>query len=776
MSTLGSEELDEQLRYWGERLAGVPVLDLPTDRLRPAVRAGRGGVQRFEIGADPADRLKALGKEDDAALFITLLAAYAALLGRFADRRDFAIGTLAPRRGPELDGPAGSLVNTLVVRCDLEGEPSFRELLGRVRDEALEASRNQDVPFEHVVEHLRLDADESRTPVFQAVFQLNQTDEDIAPEDRDGEALDSRGGARTDLTLVLDERRDRSLAGLLEYDADLFDAVTARRLASHLGRLLEAIVADPDLPLGALEILPGPERERILSGFNQTVTPYPDLCLNEWIERQADKTPEAVAIRAGEVTLSYDELDRRANRIAHHLRREGAGPEVPVGACVGHGVNLLPALLGILKAGSHYVPLDAFAPAERTRLILEDAGVELILAEEEPAEALLDTEANVIDVTAALAEGPDQRPEQLADPENLVYVIYTSGSTGRPKGVMISHRALNNYLLWAVDGYGLDGERGAPMVGSISFDLSIPNLFMPLFGGKDVTFLPEDRLLDALADILLEEGADFSLLKLTPSHLDLLRAVLPPQSRLSSVRTYVVGADEVKADTVAAWRRLAPGARIIDEYGPTETVVGCSIYEVAPNDSLDRPVPIGKPIANIDMFVLDERLQPVPVGVRGELYVGGAGVARGYNQRPRVTADRFIPHPYAAAPGSRLYRTGDLARYRENGELEFLGRIDNQVKIRSYRVEPGEVEACLLTHPEVRETAVVAVTGRGLTRLRACVVGEDAGAPPSVSSLRSYLRSILPSYMVPEEFAFLEALPLDAARKLDRASLVAMKI
>ncbi|HEX5406635.1 MAG TPA: amino acid adenylation domain-containing protein [Pseudonocardiaceae bacterium] len=545
-----------------------------------------------------------------------------------------------------------------------------------------------------------------------------------------------------------------------------------RLLAGMYRRVLELMVADPTGDAGA-SVLPSDEWDRVVRQSNRTDTEWPEALTHELFEAQVRKAPDAVAVVAADgLSLTYQELNERANQVAWHLRGLGVAPEQFVGICVEHSPEMLAGLLGILKSGAAYLPLDATHPADRLAFMMADTGVDIVVATERTRGAVPAGDRRVVSLDgdrAAIDAEPVTDPQPCTTPDNLVYTMYTSGSTGRPKGVLISHRGLNNYLLWAVDGYGLRGAHGAPMLGSIAFDLSVPNFFLPLIGGRDVTLLPPDPGLTALGDLLRSPG-DFSLLKITPGHLDVLRATVTEQERIDSVRTFVVGADEVKPETMAAWQQRAPRARLINEYGPTETVVGCSTYTVGPDFDPSVPVPIGKPIANIRMYVLDRDLKPLPTGVAGELFIGGVGVARGYLNRAALTAERFLPDPFTDVAGGRLYRTGDLARLLPDGNLEFLGRIDNQVKIRGYRVELGEIEARLLLHPGVSEAVVAARPDRsGGKRLVAYVV--PVGSPPQPAELRRFLAEALPDYMVPAVFAVLDALPLSTGGKVDRARL-----
>jgi len=546
----------------------------------------------------------------------------------------------------------------------------------------------------------------------------------------------------------------------------------AELLASLYRRVLELMASDPQGITSAC-CLPEAEVDRVVRDGNATRVEWPRATVHGLFEAQVDKAPrETAIITADQARVTFSELNVRANHVAHELRALGARPTASVGVSLAHGVELFASILGILKAGCAYVPLDASHPMDRLQWIVEDTGVSIVVTSSDLVEQLplAGRETVLVDRDAArLIELPSHNPSIVTDPDDLVYLMFTSGSTGRPKGVMNTHAGLVNYLLWGVAGYGLGGCEGAPMLGSVAFDLSIPNFMLPLIAGKSVTVLPGQETLAGLRDALLS-NVDYSLLKITPGHLDVLRAMLGPDTVLRSVRTYVVGADEVKAETVVAWRKLAPHARIIDEYGPTETIVGCSVYVVPPGHPANRPVPIGWPIANMQMYVLDADLNPVPRGAVGELYIGGVGVARGYMNRPGLTASKFLPDPFSSSAGARFYRTGDLARRLADGNFEFLGRADNQVKIRGYRVELGEVEAQLNTHPDVAAVCVAATTdGRGGKRLTGYIV--CPGEAPSSKDLRQFLVRSLPEYMIPSGFVVLPELPLSSGGKVDRQRL-----
>src|SRR6185369_2813058 len=498
-----------------------------------------------------------------------------------------------------------------------------------------------------------------------------------------------------------------------------------------------------------------------------------DLCVHELFAQQAQLTPHETALSDGERRMSYAELDAQSNRLAHHLRNFGVGPEVRVGVCLRRSLDMVTAVLGVLKAGGAYVPLDPSYPTERLSFMLEDAAAPVLLTEESLVDELpshwghvlcLDSEAEAIAAYGA------EELDSGASAENLAYVIYTSGSTGKPKGVMVTHGGLTNYLNWAVRAYDVDGGAGAPVHSPLGFDLTVTSLFAPLIGGRGVMLLPEDEGVDALAEALVAER-EFSLVKLTPSHLDALHSRLDGRRLARAAKTLVLGGEALAGEAIEWWRTNAPETRFVNEYGPTETVVGCCVYEVPAGEAPAGAVPIGRPIANTRLYVLDRRLQPVPAGVAGELYIAGDGVSRGYLNRPDLTAETFLPNPFGDTPGARMYKSGDAARFRDEGTLDFLGRLDDQVKLRGYRVELGEVEAVLRRHRSVREAAASLHKGAsGDVALVGYVVGEDGDAPDA-TTLREFLKDKLPEYMIPSAFVALDALPLTANGKVNRNAL-----
>ena len=567
------------------------------------------------------------------------------------------------------------------------------------------------------------------------------------------------------------------MQGRLEYATDLFEAQTMERLAEHWQTLLANLVAHPAEPVASLPLLTAAGREQVLREWNTTDTPYPDdLCLHHLFERQVEQRPDALAVLFEQEHLSYAQLNRRANRLAHYLRALGVGPETRVGIYMEPSVETLVALFAILKAGGTYVPVDLAYPQERVAFLLQDAGITILVTQQRQSEKLagmgLNLQIVALDSTsAAFHTQSAANPDWRISPDNLAYILYTSGSTGLPKGVMVSHQGLVNYLSWCSQRYAVAENFGAPVHSSLNFDLTVTSIFSPLIAGKAVVLLPSERGVEALSNAFRDQQ-NFSLVKITPAHLALLSQQPDLSSYAASSKLFVIGGEQLLAEKLTFWQKFAPEASFINEYGPTETVVGCCIYEVSPGQQLSGAVPIGRPIANTQIYVLDAFLQPLPPGLPGEIYIGGAGLARGYLKRPELTAERFVPNPFALQAGARLYKTGDLARYRPDGILEYLGRNDDQVKIRSFRVELGEVEAALTRHPDVRAcTIVVREDSPEVKRLIAYVVPRQAAMAFQQKQLRDYMRSQLPEYMIPALFVELEQLPLTVNGKVDQRAL-----
>ena len=764
------------LAYWKGQLAGAPdLLELPTDRPRPPVPSFRGARVPVQAGAEVLEGLRALARDEGATLHMVVLAAFQVLLGRHAATDDVLVGSpVAGRTRKETEGLIGLFVNTLVLRTDLSGDPSFRELVGRVREVALAAYQHQDAPFERIVAEVQPRRSLSHSALYQVVFRLDEiggagtVDAGAGVGGLRAKAVTAEQASTPfDLTFSANVLPDR-LAGSLEYGTDLFDEATARRMALHLERVLEQAAAEPDARLSALDLMDAAERRRVLEAYNATAAEYPaGACIHDLVQAQAARTPGAVAVVAGGETLTYAELDARANRLAHHLAALGAGPEQRVGICLERSAGMVVAMHAVLRAGAAYLPLDPAYPAERLAYMLADSGARLLVTQEAlrgllPAGGVrtvsLDGDAD------GIAARPADAPRTAVVPANAAYVIYTSGSTGTPKGVVVTHANVGGFFT------GMDGRVGGPVPGTwlavtrISFDIHVLELLWTLSRGFRVVVQPEaDRVPEgeSVAAQLRRHGVTH--LQCTPSLATMLIAE-GGVGTLAGLDRLLLGGEALPAELAAQVRAVLPDG-LVNLYGPTETTVWSATHAV----DAEGPVPIGRPIANTRVYVLNAGLRPQPAGVPGELFIGGAGVARGYPGRPGLTAERFVPDPFGAAAGARLYRTGDRARWRADGALEYLGRLDEQLKVRGHRIEPGEIEAVLRRHPAVRDCVVVArEDAPGDTRLAAYLVGgADAG------ELRELLRGALPEYMVPGAFVALDALPLTPNGKLDRRALPA---
>ncbi|HVR95722.1 MAG TPA: non-ribosomal peptide synthase/polyketide synthase, partial [Thermoanaerobaculia bacterium] len=759
-SWLEGEVLEAQLEYWRRQLGhlnGAPqVLELPLDRPRPAVQTFRGAARDISLPLDLSAAVHGLCRREGATPFMVLLAAWAVLLGRHAGQHDVLVGTpVAGRNRREIEDLIGFFVNTLVLRADLSEGLGFGGLLRQVRRTALDGYAHQDVPFERLVEELAPERDMSRSPLFQVMLVLqNAPGESLSVPGLTLTPLALEGGAaKFDLTLALQERGDRTFAGTLEHNADLFDGSTAARLCARFTALLAAAAADPDLPVSELPLLLPEERHQSLLEWNDTARPYvAGVTLHELIARQAESAPDAVAACFEDEALSYGELERRANRLAHRLVGLGVEPDGRVGVRMERSLEMIVALLGILKAGAAYVPLDPSYPQERLALLAASSGARVVLT----AESWQETGERTDAVPARVLEG------------NLAYVIYTSGSTGTPKGVMVPHRGIVNRLLWMQEAYGLiPGDRVLQKT-PFSFDVSVWEFFWPLLVGSRLVFARPEGHKDPfyLADVIARE--EITTLHFVPS---MLQAFLeaPGVSELRSVRQVMASGEALPPELVRRFYSRIPGTALHNLYGPTEASVDVSFWACEPDPAV---VPIGRPIANLRLHVVDRGLRLQPAGVPGELLLGGVGLARGYLGRPDLTAASFVPDPFGSEAGGRLYRTGDLARVLPDGEVEYLGRIDFQVKIRGFRIELGEIEAALASHPGVRECVVlVREDVPGSRRLAAYLVGEDL---PDADGLRAFLSRRLPDYMVPSVFVPLDALPLSPNGKVDRKALSAL--
>ncbi|MEV6521218.1 amino acid adenylation domain-containing protein [Longispora sp. NPDC051575] len=730
---------DLHLGYWRGQLAGAPdVHTVPTDRPRPAQLGYAGDEVRFHLPAGMLDDVTAIGRTLSATPFMVFLAAYAATLSRLSGQGDLVVGvTTAGRELPELEPLVGMFINQLAIRVDTAADPSFAGLVGRVRTAVLDAMEHGALPFQTVVEALVPGRDPSTQPLYQLGFNFiphtgiepvayNTTKDDLA------------------FDVTADECR-------LLYRTDLFDRSTAESVVARYLRLLAGALADPDTAVSELPLLSAEEHEAVLHGWNATAADVPERTLPDLFAEQVARTPDATALRHGSETLTYSELSGRVAGVARRLRGLGVGPESVVGVHAEPSVDLVVGLLGALEAGAAYVPLDPDLPDDRLAYMVADTGAKVVLTCGKLASEVAQLRLDDPDEWA----GAPETAGSVAGPGNLAYVLYTSGSTGRPKGVMVEHRSVTAYLAWSRHTY--PGLAGRALVHSpVAFDLTVTGLFGPLTAGGTVE----------LASLAEPPAEAPTFLKATPSHLALL-ATLPDES--SPTGDLVLGGEALSADAVDAWRARHPGAAVINEYGPTEATVGCVAARIAPGEPLPAgPVSVGRPIWNTRIHILDGNLRLVPPGVPGELYVAGVPVTRGYLGRPGLTADRFLPCPYGP-PGQRMYRTGDLARWRSDGTVDYLGRADEQLKLRGYRIEPAEIEAVLRDRPGVREAAVVAREDTpGDPRLVGYLVGDTDPA-----TLPAALGAVLPDYMVPSAFVVLDALPLTPNGKLDRRALPA---
>ncbi|HEX3554514.1 MAG TPA: non-ribosomal peptide synthase/polyketide synthase, partial [Thermoanaerobaculia bacterium] len=777
---LRGEALEAELAYWRERLGGgVPPLHLPADRPRPVLLSSRGRCRAFALPAQLRCAVHSAARAAGATPFMILLAGFAALLHRYTQQTDLVVGSpVANRNRAEIEGLIGFFVNTLALRADLSGEPGFHSVVARLRATALEAYEHQDVPFEKVVEAVAGERRLDRTPLFSVAFILQNAP---LPKLELGATRwcpveVHNGTAKFDLTLALSDAGE-GMEGALEYAADLFDAATIERLAGHLLTLLAGAVAAPATPLGTLPLLTAGEVEQIAVWNATGRAAAPSECIHHLFEAQVARTPQAEALVCGEQRLSYAELDRRANRLAQTLQAQGVGPEERVGVLLERSPELVVALLAILKAGGAYVPLDSAYPAERLRFMVADAGVRVLVAGERELGRLpgLAGRAGPAIVRPhaggeALGAGSSTGPASGSGPHHLAYVIYTSGSTGRPKGVAVEHRSAAMLLHWAREVFSDSELSGVLAATSICFDLSVFELFAPLAWGGRVVLVS-----DALELPALSAAAGVTLVNTVPS---VMAELLRLQGLPASVRTINLAGEPLPRPLATSLYGLGTVERVLNLYGPSEDTTYSTFAVVARDDT--RPPAIGRPIAGTRAYLLDPRLEPVPAGVPGELFLGGAGLARGYLGRPELTAARFVPDPFAGEPGARLYGTGDFVRRRADGELEFLGRLDHQVKVRGFRIELGEVEAALAAYPRVREAVAMvspaapgAPGAAGDRRLVAYLVPAEPGAAIAPQELREFLAARLPAPMLPSAFIALAALPRMPNGKVDRGALPA---
>lgn len=757
-----AENRAKHLEYWRNRLsADVPLLQLPIDHQRSSDESRSYAVERFEFPDKLAQGLKRLAEKSNASSYVTLLAGTALLMQRYSGQEEMILGS------SQLDGDSGEKL--VALRLDVSRNPAFPELQARVRAVFSEAVAHSAVTLSEVLRDVRPGHEGGSDPLFNvAVKHATQAPRDVFP------AEVSSSNFPVDLEVSFGDLNGK-LWGAITYAAELFERATIAAMAQHLQNLLWSACEDPAKPIAELPILSVEERKKILHDWNDTRADFPNCCAHELFERQAAKTPDLTAVTYEGKSLSYRELNERANQLAHYLRKRGVAPETLVGICLNRTPELVIGLLGIWKSGGAYVPLDPAYPQERLNYMMQDSAAKFLLTTGElkllfPSSAdkaiLLDADWDRI------SKESSANPESAAAPSNLAYVMYTSGSTGEPKGAMILHSGLVNYLTWAIGAYRVEEGRSVPVHSSISFDLTVTSMYPALLAGGQVELLREDVGAQNLI-VALKKADHRSLVKITPAHLELLSQQLGSQEAAHVTKTFVIGGEALLAENLILWREFAPATRLINEYGPTETVVGCCVYEVRPEDPKTGPVAIGRPIANTQLYILDSNLQPVPAGVKGDLYIGGAGVARGYFNRPELTQKKFIPDPFSGQSGARLYKSGDLARYRQDGTLEYLGRVDDQVKVRGYRIELGEIEAALAAHPKVQSCTILALEETPGNKQLVAYAVPQVNQSLVADDLKEFLKQSLPEYMVPAQFVFLDSFPLTQNGKIDRKALPA---
>jgi amino acid adenylation domain-containing protein len=772
---LRGEVLESELAYWREHLEDLPALELPVDHPRPAVMSYRGATVKVEFSQELTERLEQLSRRQGVTLFMSILTAFQMVLGRWAGQEDVAVGTgIANRNRRETEGLIGFFVNTLVLRTQMSGNPSFIELLKRVQQMTLKAYQHQDIPFEKLVDGLHPERDLSRTPLFQAMLMFQNLRMPVLqlPELRVSDFNTATETAKFDVMLTLQESCG-TLNGELSYARDLYEAETMERMLGHLAEVLKRMVERPDLRIGEISLLTHAERRQIVEEWNATQAEYPqEWQLQELIEQQVERSPTALAVTYEGQRLDYGELNGRANQLGCYLREQGVGPDVRVGVCMERSVEMVVALLGILKAGGAYVPLDPDYPEERLKYMLADTQPALLLTQERMQARLAGLGSLPVLYLdrdwAAIAERPVTNLPRTGSVDDLAYVIYTSGSTGQPKGVMIPHRGIVNRLTWMQKQYPLTSDDRVLQKTPFSFDVSVWEFFWPLLTGAGIVVCEPGRHGDSRHLVELIDRERVTTLHFVPSMLS--QFLLDSEVEKSSSLRLVICSGEALPAAVQLRFFLRMKAELHNLYGPTEASVDVTYWKCLRAED-NRAVPIGRPIANTQMYVLDRHLNAVPVGVKGDLYIGGVGLGRGYQNRPELTAEKFIPDRLGTEAGQRLYKTGDLARYRADGSLEFLGRSDFQVKVRGFRIELGEIEGALQSHEGIKEAVVVALAfTEGDHRLVAYLI-PSGESTPGINELREYLQERLPSHMVPAQFITLAQMPLSKNGKVDRKAL-----
>jgi amino acid adenylation domain-containing protein len=751
-----------ELAYWKRQLEPLPAMvELPADRPRPAMLSHRGTTQPFKLSQKLNEGITALSRREGVTLYMALLAAFQILLRRYTGMTDIVVGSnCAGRDQVETEKLIGFFVNTLVLRTDLSGNPSFREMLARARDVALAAYAHQDLPFEKLVEELRPQRNLSHHPMFQVAFVMHHSAQEVVLPGLTLTPLElDNGTSKFDLTLAIKSAPDNeNLFGFIEYSTDLFEQSTILRMIGHFENVISAMIANIDERIDAFTLLNKAEAHQLLVEWNQTALRFVhDKPVHEFFEDQVEKAPEAVAIVFEDEGITYRELNWRANQLAHYLQERGVVPGALVGISLERSPEMLIAMLGILKAGCAYLPLDPSYPKDRLNLVLQDAKPALLLTRQEDWPA----------INQSRSENPAVRVHE----NDLAYVLYTSGSTGKPKGVQIPHRALSNHMQWMQAEFPLNADDRVVQRTSSGFDASVWEFFAPLLAGACLVIPPPAEQWDAAELVRVIQLRKVTVLQVVPSLLRILLDETGLQN-CPTLRRVFSGGEPLTAGLRDRFLATHP-AELCNLYGPTEACIDTTFFRCATGAGNGESVPIGRPIANTQLYVLDRLQLPVPIGVPGELHIGGNGLARGYLNRSDLTAEVFVPNPFSTKPGERLYRTGDLVRYRADGNLEFLGRIDRQVKLRGFRLELGEIEAILQNDPAVQQALVMLrEDGTEDQRLVAYIVCKQ-GHTSSADQLKSLLLTRLPYYMIPSAFVFLEAFPLTPNGKVDRSALPA---
>ncbi len=780
---LSGKVLEEQINYWKNTLKDIPpVLNLPTDRPRPAVQTFNGSYLSFELPEETGELISKISREEGVTAFMILLAAFDTLLSKYSGQEDIVVGTpVANRTQDEVENLIGFFVNTLVLRTDLSGNPSFRELLKRVRETSLGAYAHQDLPFEQVVDIVQPERSLSHSPIFQVMFTLQNTprrERNLSSGITISSVEAHSGTSKFDLTMFM-VGEDKHFGGALEFNTDLFDESTIERMINHFQKILFDMLSNPDKPVGFVSLQNEKEIEDLLTGLNRTpVIPQIKNVIDEFY-KTAEHHPNEPAVKIGDKVYSFEQLNNDSNKLARYLIDSGVKKDSIIGVYLKRSYEMIVSLIGIMKAGAAYLPLEPEYPFERIKFMVEDSGVEKIITHSDLTKNIDSLETDKIILDKEWESYTNYSVDNLNVnilPQSLAYVIYTSGSTGKPKGTMLNHKGLANYLSWCLHSYPVDKGAGSVVHSTFSFDATVTALFPALLKGKALYLVDDKDELDGLSKILTGKEK-FSLVKITPAHLEVLSNLLNEEDVKDITYSFVIGGENLTADQIKFWQENAGGTLLFNEYGPTETVVGCVVYE-ASGFKGSGSVPIGRVIPNVSVYVLDKYLNPVPVGVPGELYIGGVGVARGYLGRPDLTAERFIPDPFGDINGSRLYKTGDLVKILPDGNIEFIGRIDNQVKVRGYRIELGEIEEALRQLDEVAEAVVVLRKGNANDNVIVGYVVGDKKINKSeiVETIREKLSKSLPEYMIPAHIVVIDKMPVNVHGKIDRKKLPEISI